>query len=63
MDKIELIKEQLTKQAKQLYGENIEKPNKCKTWNDCFTIYGNYLVFWFNISNNSTKILKFPIAL
>jgi hypothetical protein len=31
---------------------------KDKTWEDCFTEYKGYLLFWFNTPDGSTKAIK-----
>jgi hypothetical protein len=29
-----------------------------KTWQDCFTVRGNRLLFWFNTTDNSTHVIE-----
>jgi hypothetical protein len=57
---LENLKASLSEQAKRKYGE-ISKPSKCITWDDCYTIHEDHLVFWFNIEDESTKVLKHPL--
>ena len=39
-------------------GENISYCGSAKSWTECFTIDGDYLMFWFNMGKNTHVIRR-----
>jgi hypothetical protein len=54
------IKEKLKKQARKLYGEIIPAGN-CKDFEECFTFHEDKILFWFNLKDQSTKLISHKI--
>jgi hypothetical protein len=53
---MEQIKQTLIEKAIDIYG--VIKPcGQKKSIDDCFTVYSNRILFWFNDIDNSTKML------
>lgn len=51
------LKEKLINKAQSLYGK-IKPCGKRESFDECFTIYHDKILFWFNGSDDSTKILS-----
>ena len=39
------------------YNKGIAMPDKCRTFNDCFTISNNKILFWFDTPDKSTHLV------
>jgi hypothetical protein len=51
------LKAKLINDAKSLYGK-IKPCGKRVSFDECFTVYQGKILFWFNSSDDSTKILS-----
>jgi len=51
------LKAKLINRAQSLYGK-IKPCGKRESFDECFTIYHDKILFWFNGSDDSTKILS-----
>jgi hypothetical protein len=57
--KLEELKKKLRQEAVRRYGENIT-PCSHKTFDKCFTLHKDKLLFWFNIGED-TKVITHKI--
>jgi hypothetical protein len=54
------LKRVMFEQARKRY-DSILPCAKADSWNDCFTVEGNKLLFWFNTEDQSTHLMSFDL--
>ena len=59
---VDAIQKNLIDKARDIFRE-IAPCGKSRSIEECFTIYGNHLVFWFNTNDGSTHIVSTQISL
>jgi hypothetical protein len=55
------LKEKMIKRAKDRYKKIMPCPTR-DDFNECFTVEGNHIYFWFNTADQSTHVLAEKVA-
>lgn len=54
---MDTIKKRMIEKAKSIYG-SISFCGRKTSWDECFTLNGNVLMFWFNIGRDTRAITE-----